>query len=68
MKYLVLLIFFVGCGKPVVPEKVEVKHSVEIQGVEPYIRAYCKTLFTDNDQIEQCVQEEIGKMISKVGG
>lgn len=67
MKYFMILFLFSSCGKQIVPDKVSVEHTVNIKSVEPYITAYCETLYSDPQQVTECTKSEIGKLISKVG-
>ena len=60
---ILMLIFTNGCG-PLVPEKVEVEHSVKVQNLEPYVRAYCE----DNEptNVEGCISSTLGELIHKL--
>lgn len=68
MKYLIFLVILSSCGKPLVqvPEKVTVEHTVNISSVEPYIKAFCETQFSEPSDVNNCVNLEIGKLINKL--
>ena len=61
MGKLILLIFLVGCGKPLLPDKikidapeqVEVTHKVELEW--QFINEYCDTYATTNEELEDCL-------------
>lgn len=68
MRYL-LLVLLTGCGQ-VVPSNVRVDGEVEVKvvlsDVEKYIHAYCAYQYSDPSEIVDCVNLEMGKLLTKL--
>jgi len=58
-----LLLGLCSCGQ-VVPDKVVVEHTINIDVITPYIEAYCKE--TAPDTFKQCFDFTIGKLLEKL--
>jgi hypothetical protein len=75
---LILVLF--GCGANVDVRglhDVKVIHEVSVDNLIPYVRAYCTAAYAAfqgevlpnmPDPVESCIELEIGKLISKMGG
>lgn len=67
MKWLILVTLFflsVSCA-PVQVDDMKIVHSVELQNVEAYFRAYCIAEYPSytSAQIDACADEETGKFL-----
>jgi hypothetical protein len=56
-----------GCGIKIDgPGDVRVIHEVNVEGLIPYISAYCGLANEEPEDLQACIDQEIGKLISKL--
>lgn len=66
-KYAVILLMLTGCGIEVSGLRdVKVIHEVNVDSIKPYITAFCGLGNNTPEDIEACVNLEIGKLLGKL--
>lgn len=63
----IALLFLSSCGVEVKGLRdVKVTHEVNVTAVIPYITAYCELGNSTPEDVQHCVNVEIGKLLSKI--
>ena len=71
MYKLILLLFLIGCGKPLIPDNIKidvpeeyrVKHDIEWQ--LDFARNYCQVLATTNEQLNECLNDFLRDIVKE---